>query len=544
MAEIRPHSPPDSMATSTTTTSDEIELTKPKACLAARNTSKDWTREEDPQTPLPLNPEPVRAFAAKWRSYLIIANLSSINFLGNVSTGLIMTCIPKMAIDLSIPAQTYYWPLSVYGLTSGASLLVAGAVADVVGSKRVFLTGNVLQAVFTLGCGLARTNAQLSTFRALHGVAVALCLPTSVGLLTSAVAPGRRRNIGFACTGVGQSLGFSFGLVLGGVSVDTAGWRVGWYAVAATLLALAPVGIYVLPTDTLARAPSLHALRTRVDWVGALIISGSLTMLAYVLLQLSESEDSVYLPCNIALLVGSLALMPAFGWWMSMAARCGRPVLIPNGLWRRLPFASVCLMVLLSYAVMQTMQLFCTLFFQSVQGLDALQSSVRLLPSFIVGSVIDFSTGMFIHRVSPAYLVFASSLLCAGGSVLMALADQEWPYWYAAFPAQILQPMSADVLFCVGLVIVSELFPDDTQSLAGAVFNMAGQFGTSIGLALMGVVADSVTRRSRHADKESPEALGEGYRAAFWTAMGWMLLVCLIALVGLKGVRRVGLGLG
>lgn len=101
--------------------------------------------------------------------------------------------------------------------------------------------------------------------------------------------------------------------------------------------------------------------------------------------------------------------------------------------------------------------------------------------------------------------------------------------------------MSADVLFCVGLIIVSEVFPDDTQALGAAVFNTAGQFGQAIGLALIGVVSESSTQKSGYTDKTSPQALLEGYRAGFWTLCGWMLLICVTALIGLRKVNKVGL---
>jgi len=101
--------------------------------------------------------------------------------------------------------------------------------------------------------------------------------------------------------------------------------------------------------------------------------------------------------------------------------------------------------------------------------------------------------------------------------------------------------MSADVLFSVGIIVMSEIFTDDTQALAGAVFNTAGQFGTSIGLALIGIVSEIFTQRSPHEDKTSPEALADGYRAAFWTAFGWMLLICVVAVLSLRKVEKVGL---
>ena len=99
-------------------------------------------------------------------------------------------------------------------MTSGSRLLAAGAVADVVGSRPVFLTGCFLLACFVLECGLARTGIELIILHAMQGIAVALCLPTSVGILTNAVARGKRLDMGFACIGLGQPLGFSLGLVL------------------------------------------------------------------------------------------------------------------------------------------------------------------------------------------------------------------------------------------------------------------------------------------------------------------------------------------
>lgn len=101
--------------------------------------------------------------------------------------------------------------------------------------------------------------------------------------------------------------------------------------------------------------------------------------------------------------------------------------------------------------------------------------------------------------------------------------------------------MSGDVLFCVGLIVVSDVFPDDTQALAGAVFNTAAQFGTSVGLALIGVVADTYTQKSAYVDKTSADALEVGYRAAFWTAFAWMLLTCLLAVAGIRSADKIGL---
>jgi len=179
--------------------------------------------------------------------------------------------------------------------------------------------------------------------------------------------------------------------------------------------------------------------------------------------------------------------------------------------------------------------------FQSVQNLSALQASIRILPSLIVGTAVQLSTGLLIHRISAFYLVLTSLILSAGSPLLMALIDVQWPYWYDAFPAQLIAPLAADILFTVGLLVVSDVFPTRTQALAGAVFNTVAQFGTSIGLTIMAVISSSATKHSKIYEKSSPDALMVGYRASFWTAFGWMALACFIGAFGLRRMGKVGL---
>lgn len=92
------------------------------------------------------------------------------------------------------------------------------------------------------------------------------------------------------------------------------------------------------------------------------------------------------------------------------------------------------------------------------------------------------------------------------------------------------------MLFCVGLIVISQVFTEDTKALAGAVFNTVAQFGTALGLAAIGIIADSVTEHSRFDDKESSGALFEGYKAAFWSAFALTLAIAVVSVVGLRKV--------
>ena len=97
------------------------------------------------------------------------------------------------------------------------------------------------------------------------------------------------------------------------------------------------------------------------------------------------------------------------------------------------------------------------------------------------------------------------------------------------------------MLFVVSSLIIVDVFPAKTHALAGAVFNTVAQFGTSLGIAVMAVVASNVTRESGNPNKESPAALMEGYRVTFWLEFASMLLTSGIGIVGLRKAGRVGL---
>lgn len=167
-------------------------------------------------------------------------------------------------------------------LTSGSCLLLAGSVADVVGNRIVNLTGFFGVAIFMLACGLARTGIELIMFRAMQGIAVSMCLPTSVAIVARVVPSGRKRNIGFSALGFMQPIGFSLGMVLEGVLLETVGWRMGYYLSAGLTFILFALSVWTLPLDP-KDVQIVTRLKSEIDWVGAGIAVTGLSLLSYVL---------------------------------------------------------------------------------------------------------------------------------------------------------------------------------------------------------------------------------------------------------------------
>ncbi|KAK5998883.1 MFS-type transporter 1 [Cladobotryum mycophilum] len=485
--------------------------------------------ESDPPSSLlvsPSPPPPELPFS-KARAIVVIVTLSGITLLNAIGSGILVTSLPRIAKEVGLPQSLLLWPAAVYSLAAGCTLLIFGSIADVVGPKRMWLTGSLLYVIFTLAVGLAKTAMQIILFRAVLGVAIAMCLPTAVSLITNTFPRGDWRNTAFAVNGACNPLGYAVGLVLGGIFTSTIGWRWGYYTMAIINVGLTAASFWVLPSVNV--ATNRH-WKTRiiheVDWLGAVMLSAALGMLLYVLAMTSSSYRKISDTPQIAVLTVSLALLIAFPFWMDYQTRRGKPAFIPNKLWRNSSFTTVCVGVFLSWA------------FQEIQHLSALQSSVRFLPHVISGAAANVVTGLLISKVQVQTLVVVSAVIAAVAAPLMATISVGQSYWFSPFWALFLSPVNGDVLFTVSGIVISNAYPPELQSLAGSVFNEMSQFGNSVGLAITAAVAASVTEHST--EKTSSEALMQGYRAAFWTVFAGCVTVVVVAWFGLRKGGIVG----
>ncbi|RXG41098.1 hypothetical protein VDGE_01883 [Verticillium dahliae] len=476
---------------------------------------------------------------SKAKGITVIVTLAGVSFLNTMGSGILTAALPRISRDVGLSEALILWPAAVYALAAGCLLLIFGAIADVVGPKQMWVTGSFLFIVFTVAVGLAQTGLQLILFRTMLGVAISICLPTTVSLITNTFPRGTWRNVAFAMNGMGQPLGYALGLVLGGIFTDTIGWRWAYHMMAGINLCLSLASIWSLPSVRQASEKRwTRRLVEDIDWVGALIMSVALVLLLYVLAMTSSSYRMLSDAPNIALLSISVFLLASFPAWMAFQTRNGRPALLPNRLWRNAAFTSVCLSVFFCWAALNGIQYFTTLYFQEVQGTSAMTSSLQFLPHVVVGVLTNIATAYLISRVKVQTLAVVSGIITVAAPVLMATVPIDSYYWHAPFWALVLSPINPDVFFTVSNLVISDAFPADLQSLAGGVFNEVAQFGNSVGLAATAAIAASVSEHSGIENRE--ERLMAGYRAAFWTMFAGTVAVVIIVKLGLRKGGTVG----
>ena len=326
-------------------------------------------RDQSPSISREVIPEETEAPTGKLRggkALLLGLQLSSVMLINSLASGLTTIGISNMAKDLELDQSLVYWPVLAYNLTSSPLLLLFGSFADVLGARPISLLGCLGCGVSLLATGFVRNGAGLIAARCLHGVAAALFLPTCLGIVSSAIASGRLRNVAIASLAFGQCVGYGAGLVAGGVFTGTAiGWRFGFYLCGAVQIALFLLGLKAIPSIAELTVQSklsvkLQKLSHEVDWVGSAISCAAIAMLSYVLAMIAEDSSSIKAPVNATLLTLSLLAVPGFALWIRHQEGRNKPALIPSTLWKT-TFTSICIMVTFSYAEMQSVELLASL---------------------------------------------------------------------------------------------------------------------------------------------------------------------------------------
>lgn len=146
----------------------------------------------------------------------------------------------------------------------------------------------------------------------------------------------------------------------------------------------------------------------------------------------------------IVLLVLSVLLLPLFSLWEFRQVNHQKVALIPNALWKKISFTSICISMFFTWAAFNAFQYTSTLLFQRIEDISALQTSLRFLPMAVVGVLVNPITAWLVAKVNVNTLLGISAVLTAVAPILMATASPEWNYWSAPFVAIALSPVNGD----------------------------------------------------------------------------------------------------
>src|SRR5262247_4133775 len=230
--------------------------------------------------PLPLVTAPhARARLGRAPQTATLALLSFAMLIVSLDQYIVVVALPSIGRDLGYSAQALQSVISAYAIASSGFLLFGGRAADVLGRRRMLMTGLVLYAVASLAGGLATVPGVQLAARAVQGLGGALVFPCTLAIIDTAFAEGRERNRALGIWGGAGAAGLVVGVLLGGVLTRSFGWE----AVFFVNVPLAGAGRIL--TFWLIDSDPPRGVDRVFDLPGALTATGAITLLVFALVQ-------------------------------------------------------------------------------------------------------------------------------------------------------------------------------------------------------------------------------------------------------------------
>lgn len=443
-------------------------------------------------------------------------------FLVSLDLSVVNVGLPQIAAGLGFGALGPTWVIHAYALTFGGLLLLGGKAADRYGRKRVLLLGLGLFGLASVAGGLAQEPGQLVAARAAQGVGAAALAPAALALLTATFPAGRARIRAFGVWSAMNAAGGAFGVLIGGLLTEYAGWRSVMFVnlpIVACALAVAWRGVATDP------APVRGG---RADMLGAALVTAGMSLLVFGVVRTDRYPWGSVTVTTLAVAVALLAL------FVHVERTTAREPLVRLGLLARRSVAGANAYNLLVGAAMAAAFYFVSLYLQQVLRTGAALTGVEFLPfalAVIAGSVLAVKLG---DRLAPRTLMAGGGLLTAIGFAWFGLISPD-----GSFAADVLGPSLVAGLgfgLCLGPVVATAtagVAPHESGTASG-LLTSSRQIGASLGLAALGTIAQHRTGPSA-----TPAALADGY--ALGLTLSAALLVAAVVVIATV-LRRTGPG--
>ena len=244
---------------------------------------------------------------------------------------IVNVALPQIQEDLGFAPENLQWVISGYALTFGGFLLLGGRAGDLLGRRKVFVTGLILFAAFSLLCGFSTSDGMLIAARALQGAAGAILSPSVFSITMVTFEEGPERNKALGILGAIAGSGAAIGVLLGGILTEYAGWQWIFY-VNAPIAVIALLLVYRYVSES-----RVEGLRRHFDALGATTVTAGLMLLVYALTQANNAGWGS--AQTIGMLIGAVVLLLAT---LVIEQRSPSPLVPLSFFKRRTPTRSAC----------------------------------------------------------------------------------------------------------------------------------------------------------------------------------------------------------
>jgi EmrB/QacA subfamily drug resistance transporter len=443
------------------------------------------------------------------RRVVLLAVLAVAQLMVILDISAVNVALPVLARDLGIARSDIGWAITSYSLVFGSLLLLGGRAADVIGRKRLFLSG---LAVFTLASvvtALSGDPMSLFAARAGQGLGAAMLSPAALSVLLTAFR-GAERTRALSVWGAVGGAGAALGVLLGGVLTEIIDWRAIFAINIPVGLALAVAALRVVPRD--ATRPQWRGL----DLPGAVVATVGLGAIVFAI---SQASTVGWISAQ-TLGVGAAGLL-ALAAFIAVELRVGRPLVKVQRLADRAVGGGMVMMLAVS-AVLFGSFLLTSIYLQEVLGASALMAGLAFLPMALAIGVGAHLGGRVIGRAGVRVPMAGALVVASAGLVWLSQVGVAGNYATDVLPGMVIIGIGLGVaLVCVSAAVLTGAADHETGMLSG--LNTTGhEIGGSLGVAALVSIATSAAAGT--------STIG-GIGAAFLTAAAIAVIAGMIAFV-------------
>src|ERR687896_1216529 len=458
------------------------------------------------------------------RRWKALALLSLAQFLIIMDTSIIGVALPEIQQQFGFTQSDLQWIFSAYVIVFGALLLLGGRVSDIIGQRRIFVIGFAILTAASVLAGLAPNGTILIAARALQGVGAALIAPSALSMVMNLFTIPSERNKAMGFWGAAAPAGGTAGVFLGGILTAYVDWS--W-----VFLINVPIGIAVLALSGILLPKDENKKHTgRVDYPGALSITGALVLLVYAIVTANDAGWSSLQ--TVSLLLTSTGLLGAF----IMIQKRSRDPLIRLRIFRTTNLLASNIVMALLGAAWIPMWFFLNLYLQQVQGYGAFESGLALLPmtAAIMVLMIGASSKLIRRLGVKNSLVAGLGLLAVAMLMFVATPSTKGSFATHVLPASIIAAGGMSLAHIPALMSAVSHAKKDESGLASGIVNTSYQVGSALGLAIMVAIASAQTLSDGNNGIPSMDALNNGFHLAFITAAVVAAISAIVAFVAIK----------
>ncbi|GAB3966322.1 MFS transporter [Actinoallomurus acanthiterrae] len=435
---------------------------------------------------------------------------------------IVTVALPAIQRDLRFSPANLTWTVNAYMIAFGGLLLLAGRLGDLIGRKRVFVTGLVLFTAASLLCGLATGQEMLIAARFLQGIGGALTSAVSLGMIVTLFPEPRERGTAIGAFSFVGAAGASIGQVLGGVLTEAINWHWIFFINLPIGVATLLLAIRVLPGD---RGLGFAA---GADAIGALLVTAGLMLTVYTIVQTSHHGWAA--PSTLVLGAISVALLAAFVLRQATAAA----PLLPLRMFRSRNVSGANVIQVLMVSALFGFQILIALYLQNVQGYGALATGLALLPAAgTIAAVSLLLSARLIARFGERTVLLTGLALLVAGIGLLTRLPVHADYVVDLLPTMLLAGGFGLAISALTALGMSGARPDDA-GVASGLFSTTQQVGGALGVAVLSTLAAAHTTRLATHGHDRASALTGGFQLAFGIGAGLLAVAFILALTVLR----------